>query len=400
MTILRRREFLRAAAAVAASQIVAAPGLALAPASGDKRFVVVLLRGGMDGLAAIAPYGDLTYNRMRGSLALDPPGRNGGLLRLDDQFGLHPGLSSLWKPFKSGDLLPIHAVGVARSRSHFRSQDILELGTANSKNTLDGWLNRLLQYQDHYDAGSAVAISRTVPKILRGSAAVGTLSSQILPAAETHFVQAVQAIYREDTLFGPALLQGVRLRAEMDRLQMVNPLVPGRRWNFAQSAAVAGALLSSPIGPRIAVLQSGGWDTHGGQGTVGGRIGNLFAGLNGAMINLRTALAGAWDQSVVLIVSEFGRTISPNGSAGTDHGSGGLFLAYGGAVNGGNVLTDWPGLTGRASRNGADLRPTIEARAIFKGVLQSHLKVDGNALDEFIFPNSRTIRPLTNLIRS
>lgn len=331
-----RREFLHGfAGTVAAATAGVLPGVALAAAPGNKRLVVLMLPGGMDGVAAVAPYADLNYGRVRGSLAVSPPDNGGVLLGLDGFFGLHPALKPIHSAYEEGYLLPLHAVGVSRSRSHFRSQAILERGVLDPRSVSDGWLNRVLQHFEIPTGGTALTMGRAIPRILRGVADVGSWAPQSLPPAPTDFLEAVRSLYRKDALLGPALTQGIRLRAETDRILDNASRNSQIGWNIQRAAQTAGGLLAAPDGPRIAVLQLGGWDTHRRQGRVGGRIGALFSRLAGALDSLRGSMSAVWDKTVIITVSEFGRTVPANGSGGTDHGTGGVVFLYGGAVKGG-----------------------------------------------------------------
>jgi uncharacterized protein (DUF1501 family) len=257
----------------------------------------------------------------------------------------------------------------------------------------------MLQQVAGSDPGAAVTMGRAIPKILRGPALVGSWAPVRLSLAPADFLESVRANYSGDAVLATALSQGIRLRAETARLLDAEPGQAGKQWNLVRVAETAGAFLAASEGPWIAVLQCGGWDTHAGQGAVGGRIGPLFTELAQALVALRGPLQAVWDKTVVVAITEFGRTMMVNGSGGTDHGSGGAVFLYGGAVAVGKVMTDWPVLARGVSRSGADLTPTVAVWAVLKGVLRDHFGMDGNTLDEFVFPDSRNTKPLDGLFR-
>ncbi len=168
----------------------------------------------------------------------------------------------------------------------------------------------------------------------------------------------------------------------------------------SDSAEAAARFLAAADGPRIAVIEASGWDTHANQGAETGQLANRLAGLDAGVAKLRTGLGEAWEDTVVAIVTEFGRTVRVNGTRGTDHGTAGAAILVGGAVRGGRVLADWPGLAPRALHEGRDLRPTTDLRALFKAVLAEHLGLDTGFIDREVFPGSGAARRLDGLIRA
>jgi uncharacterized protein (DUF1501 family) len=378
--------------------------LALANAPTDRRLVMVVLRGGLDGLAAVPPWGDPGYRALRRDLALDPPGAVDGVLDLDGRFGLHPALAPIAPLYRSGELVVLQAVASPyRERSHFDGQDVLENGGARVGQLRDGWLNRALAALGR-QAPPGLAFGRAVPLMLRGGVAVGSWAPSAFPDADAEFLQQVAALYRPDPLLSRALEQGLRTRAMADgALSGEDPMAgrgAGRIGELLQIAKVAGEMLARADGPRIATLEATGWDTHAQQGTARGPLANRLGDLAEALAQLKQGLGAAWRHSAVLVVSEFGRTVAPNGTGGTDHGTAGAAFLLGGNVRGGRVLADWPGLAPAQLHQGRDLRPTTDLRAVCKGLLVEHLGLDRAALERSVFPDSAAAAPLSGLVRA
>jgi uncharacterized protein (DUF1501 family) len=394
MMKLTRRTLLRTSAATALTGF--GGRLALADAVTERRFVLVILRGGMDGLAAVPPYGDRSYRSTRGSLALDDPMRGNGIVDLDGFFGLHPALEPLAPWYRSGELLPVHAVATPyRERSHFDGQDLLENGTDRPRGAGDGWLNRAIGLLDGGERRLGLAVGQTVPLVLRGDTPVASWSPAILPEADDAFLDRLAMMYRKDPVFGPMLAEAVSADAMADSA-LGGGDRPGSGRGRAQAAdlaRVAGGMLAAPDGPRIAVLEVSGWDTHAGQGVETGRLARSLTGLAGGLTALRTALGPAWGETVVAVVTEFGRTAAPNGTGGTDHGTAAAALLAGGRVAGGRVLADWPGLASSDLYEGRDLAPTRDLRSVFKAVLQEHLELPATAVDRIVFAG----RPIASM---
>ncbi len=374
--------------------------LALADAVTERRFVLVILRGGLDGLAAVVPYGDRDYRATRGDLALDDPMRGTGMADLDGFFGLHSALDPLASWYRSGDLLPVHAVATPyRERSHFDGQDLLENGTDRPRGAHDGWLNRTIGLLDGGERRLGLAIGQTVPLVLRGETPVASWAPAVLPEADDAFLERLAMLYRDDTLFGPLLAEAVSADAMADSaLAGMDRRGSGRGGaNASALARVAGGMLAAPDGPRIAVLEVGGWDTHAGQGTDSGRLARSLSGLADGLETLREALGPAWADTVVAVVTEFGRTAAPNGTGGTDHGTGAAALLAGGRVAGGRVLADWPGLATSRLYEGRDLAPTLDLRSVMASILREHLELSAGAVDRVVFPDS-AFAPLSGLV--
>jgi len=390
-----RRRFLVAAGA--GGFALACPGLALARTAGDSRLVVVILRGALDGLAAVPAVGDPNYRRQRGALAIDAPGTAGGALALDADFALHPALTGLHGRYQQQELLVFHAAATPyRERSHFDGQDWLEAGAAHAR---DGWLNRSLASLPNAVSGErGIALGSTMPLALRGAAPVTTWAPSRMPDADADTLNRIGLLYAEDPLLAQRFSEALAAAEIAGTMGGVGPAFGARA--FEQLARAAGRFLAAPEGPRVAVLESGGWDTHANQGAANGQLANRLQGLDRGLQELASALGSVWADTAVLVVTEFGRTVAVNGTNGTDHGTASCALLLGGAVAGGRVVADWPGLAAGDLYQGRDLRPTMDLRRVFKGVLHDHLGVAPARLEDRVFPGSRAAAPLGNLLSS
>jgi len=367
---------------------------AFAQAPGEKRLVVILLRGAMDGLFVVQPYGDPDLAALREGLVLPEPGQEGGLLDLGGSFGLHPALDGLHRLYRLNQTMVIHAVaGPYRSRSHFEAQDLLEAGTAQRMTS--GWLNRALQALPGSQAARAgLAVGTGVPLLLRGPTPVGSYAPAGLDRPSTDLMLRLAALNDGDAGIGPAFREGLRARGYAETT--LGPPDDGRdRGNFPRLASAAARLLAQPDGPRVAAMEIGGWDTHAGQPN---RIMGPLRALDAGIGQLREGLGAAWRQTAVLVVTEFGRTARVNGNNGTDHGTGGVAFLLGGAVAGGRVAADWPGLKPGQLFQNRDLQPTVDLRSIAKALLRDHLRLPDAAVAQ-AFPGSDQVAPMAGLLR-
>ncbi|HTB90632.1 MAG TPA: DUF1501 domain-containing protein [Steroidobacteraceae bacterium] len=407
-----RRRFLIGAGALAATAAI--PNALFAYTGGASRLVVVILRGALDGLAAVPPYGDPDYASLHRELAIAAPGSPDGALALNNTFGLHPSLTFLHERFAAGELVVFDAVASPyRDRSHFDGQNVLENGLTKPVGTADGWLNRALAALPR-GAGrpghSAVAISQNVPLILRGEAAVISKSPQVTPDVDEDLLARLADLYSKDDWFSARLSEGLQTEKMVDGAavdtaadssamskESLKAAYPNR---VGAVARMASELMRSDGGPEIAVIEASGWDTHANQGGAKGILATRLAGLDQGLKSLADGLGPLWAQSAVLVVTEFGRTAAVNGTRGTDHGTGGCAFLLGGAVRGGQVIADWPGLRRTALLDNRDLKPTLDLRSVFKTVLDEHMHVDANTLAKRVFPDSSGARPLQGLIRA
>jgi len=406
MPMLLRRDLLRLLAGAAGVSAFGLPQAVFAAAPGERRFVVVLLRGALDGLAAVPPLGDARYAEKRGSLALKPAGEPGGCLALDRTFSLNPALAALEPYWQQQELSFVHAVGNGyHTRSHFDAQDLMESGLANKTTISDGWLNRALALLQKGALRQAqgrlgLAVGGAVPLILRGVVPVASWEPPGgLRDASPEFITALAQIYASDPLLGPALADG-RKAQSFSQTVLGDDMKGGRGFgpkNFAPLAEAAGKLLAAADGPRIAVLEMGGWDTHINQGAEKGRLADNLAGFAAGLDALAKALGPAWKETAVVAVTEFGRTVAVNGNNGTDHGTASVMFVLGGAVKGGRVAGDWPGLA--QLEENRDLRVATDGRRVMKGLLRDHLGIDATSLDRSVFPDTAGLKPFDGLVR-
>lgn len=411
--ILSRRNFLRNAGALAAG--AALPNVLFAKTGGSARMVVVILRGALDGLAAVPPHGDRDYADLHRELAIGAPGSADGALALDSTFGLHPSLGFLHERYLGGELIVFHAVASPyRDRSHFDGQNVLENGLTQSIGAADGWLNRALASLPTRSGGRAdraVAISQNVPLILRGDAPVLSKSPVAAPDVDEDLLARLADLYSKDEWFSARLSEAVQSEnladgraiappQPMSAAMTAQPGKPAVADRVSNAARMAASLMRSDRGPEVAVIEATGWDTHANQGGSKGALAQRLSGLDAALRVLSEGLGSLWQQTAVLVVTEFGRTAAVNGTRGTDHGTGGCAFLAGGVVTGGRVVADWPGLARNALLENRDLRPTLDLRSVFKAVLGDHMRIDTAAVATRVFPNSNGARPLQGLIRA
>ncbi|MCB9681931.1 MAG: DUF1501 domain-containing protein [Alphaproteobacteria bacterium] len=379
-----------AALAGAASTWGALPRRAHAASPDAPRLVVCVLRGGLDGLLAVPPVGDPDYASARGPMALSPDER-ATAIRLDDTFALHPALAALAPLWAAGELLPVHATATAyRGRSHFDAQDALESGLPGAGRPDAGWLGRTLSLAP--PPTPPMAVGRGVPLLLRGAPDATAVDPVGLGLRDDALSDRLAALYLDDPLLGPALARGVAARAVADEAGMGH----GGPQGLGRLGDVVARLMVDPGGPTVVTLDVPGWDSHARERALTGRL----AGLADAVVALRTGLGALWSRTVVVVVTEFGRTVAGNGTDGTDHGTGGVALLAGGAVAGGRVLADWPGLGRGTLLDGRDLRPTTDLRSVLAGVVGPHLGVTGAALRREVFPDAAGIPSTPDLVRA
>lgn len=396
----RRGLLLQSGAFVASAMI---PKIAYAAGGKDARLLIVNLRGALDGLAALAPIGDPAYEAARGGLILSKSGPQAGL-PLDGFFLLNPALKTLGGLYARKEALLLHAVATPyRERSHFDGQDVLESGLAGVGRADSGWLNRaLVQMPKGEGQGAkALAVEASVPLIMRGSAPVVTWMPPGYPNAGEDTRSRLLNLYRHTA---PDLAERFDTALELKKtaMNMMAPKgnAPGPREvnDFRNAALAAGGLLARDDGPRIGAMTFLGWDTHADEKPLDGRLSTLLLALDAALDGYATAMKPVWRNTVVVMVTEFGRTVKMNGTYGTDHGTGTIAILAGGAVKGGRVIADWPGLGDKALYQGRDLAPTTDLRAVFKGLLRDHLGLDEASLSRNVFPDSLGVKPLGGLV--
>jgi uncharacterized protein (DUF1501 family) len=390
----------------------------LARAEGrDPRFLTFILRGALDGLATVAPVGDPDWVALRGDSALTAASKTPPLA-LNDFFALNPAMPNLHRMYHANEAVIIHACATPyRERSHFDGQDVLESGLPTPARTDSGWLNRALAGLapggDADRSGSkAFGVGPVTPLVVRGPARVLSWSPQrILPASEDT-VARLLALYRHaDPKLGQALEDGANVDAIAHAGARTPTMAPTRgaansnaagaaqvRAYFAEVAGTAARFLAQPDGPRVGALALDGWDTHYNEGIANGRLSQLLGALDAALAAVETNMGPAWRDTVVVLVTEFGRTARINGTDGTDHGTATVALLAGGVLKGGRVIADWPGLRRANLYEDRDLRPTTDLRAVLKGVLHDHLRADERALARYVFPGSDGVKPMAGLV--
>jgi uncharacterized protein (DUF1501 family) len=381
----------------------------------DPRFLVIVLRGALDGLAAVAPVGDPDWVPLRGEKALTREGQTRALA-LDGFFALNPAMPNLHRLYQAGQATVVHAVATPyRERSHFDGQDVLESGLAKPGRFDSGWLNRALATLEPGGRAAAhgrraFAVGPITPSVVRGPAPVVAWVPPRLPPVSDETTLRLLELYRHsDPTFARVLEDRIGIAAiaragsldgnpgEEGPAIQVGGIAQVRAY-FAEAAGAAAKFLATPEGPRVGALAFDGWDTHINEGAVQGRLSALLAALDGAIAAIETNMREAWRQTVVALITEFGRTARVNGNDGTDHGTATVALLAGGALKGGRVIADWPGLREADLYEARDLRPTTDLRAMLKGVLKDHLRVDDRVLATRVFPDSGAAAPLAGLI--
>lgn len=365
------------------------------PALARRKLVVIICRGAMDGLSLAPPIGDPDYAVLRGPIAIPAD----QALRLDDTFALHPKLANLHRLAKAGQarIAPAGAIP-ERIRSHFEAQDLLETGGGRLYAVTTGWLNRALQAAPRTRSLTALSIGAQEPLILHGPVQAQSWSPGGRMSAETDRVAGVlQDLYASDPLLGPALASGLQTEAMAQSMTGGAAMKPTDVAAFASTAA---KFLTAEGGPSIAVLSLDGFDTHAGQGAAEGQLANRLNTLDQVIAGLQTGMGPAWSDTVVLAATEFGRTARINGTGGTDHGTASALVLAGGALKPGGIVGDWPTLAQDRLFENRDLAPTLDIRAVFKGVLADHLGLDRRALEGAVFPDSAAARPAAGLIRA
>lgn len=400
-----RRAVLGAAGALFAWSFV--PTFAYAGAGArDPRFLLVVLRGALDGLSAVPPIGDPDYAALRDDIALTRDGTDAAL-PLDGFFYLHPAMPNLARLYASGQAAIVHAAATGyRERSHFDGQDVLESGQAGPGRTASGWLNRLLA---SLPAGEGISrkgvlgVGVVPPLVVRGDAPILGWAPPRMARAGTDLIQRLEDLYgQRDPRLARALAEAKLTEEIAQRRGMGSEIKGGGGPDSADGmkriAEGAAALVGADDGPRIAALAFEGWDTHANEGGARGRLAQLLGGLDGALAAFEQGLKPVWKDTVVMVVTEFGRTARVNGTVGTDHGTGTVAFLVGGAVKGGRMIVDWPGLKPEQLYEKRDLKPTTDIRAVAKGVVSDLFGLSGPVLAERVFPGTEGMGPISGLV--
>jgi len=388
----------------------------LARAEGrDPRLLVIVLRGALDGLGAVAPVGDPDWIGLRGDRALALDGKPPAL-PLDTFFALNPAMPNFHRMYQARQATIVHAAATPyRERSHFDGQDVLESGVNRPGAVDSGWLNRALvalESSGRVDPGGsrALGVGTITPLIVRGKAPILSWAPQrLLPASEDTQARLLDLYQHTDPKLASALQARMRLAGLGGVVNAADPMsdeaalrVPGAariRAFFAETAGAAARFLAKADGPRVGALGFVGWDTHMNEGAVSGQLANLLGALDGALAAVENNMGEAWRETVVAVVTEFGRTARINGTNGTDHGTATVAFLAGGALEGGRVIADWPGLKPAQLYEERDLKPTTDLRAVLKGMLRDHLRVEESVLAASVFPASTDVGPMSGLVR-
>jgi uncharacterized protein (DUF1501 family) len=383
----------------------------------DPRFLTIVLRGALDGLAAVAPVGDPDWVKLRGDNALKLDGATAAL-PLDGFFALNPAMPNLHRLYQAGQAIVVHAAATPyRERSHFDGQDVLESGLERPGRTDSGWLNRALtklEPDDRVRIGAngqrSFAVGPITPLVVRGPAPVLSWVPPRLPPVSDDTTMRLLDLYRHtDPMLARVLEERISLAAlapavppdrragEMGPAVQIGNIGQVRAY-FAEAAGAAGRFLANPDGPRVGALALDGWDTHVNEGVVSGRLSQLLGALDAALAAVETNMGAVWTETVVTLITEFGRTARINGSQGTDHGTATVALLVGGALRGGRVIADWPGLREADLHDKRDLKATTDLRAVLKGLLRDHLRVEDRVLAADVFPGSDGVMAMEGLV--
>jgi uncharacterized protein (DUF1501 family) len=385
--MITRRNFLWCAGAGVGAMLVG-PRIAFASVASDRRFVFVIQRGAADGLNIVVPYADPAYATLRGPLAIDTSSSSLAV-KLNDTFALHPSLVETAKMYAAGQALFVHAVASPyRDRSHFDGQNVLETGGSAPYQMKDGWLNRLVSMLPASKA-NAIALAPTVPLALRGRAEVTSYAPSALPQAPDDLLLRVSQLYAND----PQL--HALWTSAMDARGLAADA--GARQDPASLGKLAASFLARSDGPRIAMIETGGWDTHSAQNQ---RLAAQLKALDTMMVAMRDGLGEHWANTTVVVATEFGRMAAANGTGGTDHGTASAAMLLGGAVQGGRVLADWPGLAPAALYQSRDLKPTLNLDSLIASAAGEAFGLDPAHVGRVLFPQAAAVPMRQTLLRA
>jgi uncharacterized protein (DUF1501 family) len=415
--MFNRRHFLARSATFAATALTtaAAPWAARAAQPTGKRLVVILLRGAVDGLNVVVPYQEDDYYEGRPKIAIPQPGQDKGGLDLDSQFALHPALSPLMPLWQQGSLAFVQACGSPdATRSHFDAQDFMESGTPGVKRTADGWMNRLMTSLSGRTPIQAVSVGATTPRILSGYGPVANVSFGKLAALPPMAIDegpigaAFDRLYAGSDGLPPAMHQRLNqayqegraarsaliadFMAEMQQANNGAPLPV----NFVSDAQRLAQLMQKDSRVELAFMALGGWDTHVNQGASQGPLAKNLDLLGRGLAALVQGLGPVYQDTTIVVMSEFGRTVRENGNGGTDHGHGNLMWLLGGPIRGGKVYGQWPGLAVADRYEGRDLAVTTDFRDVLTPILAQHLRLSDPQLSR-VLPNFKPQRQLALL---
>jgi uncharacterized protein (DUF1501 family) len=383
MIMIGRRSLL--ASSLVSAALLGAPRISFARATGDKRFVFVIQRGAADGLHMIVPIGDPGLRIARAGLVDEI----GPLFTLDVLFALHPALAQTAELYRKGDAFFVHAVATAnRDRSHFDAQNILETGGRRPYEERSGWMNRMLV---HLPGTKAMALAPAVPMALRGDRPVSSYAPSRLPGASADLMTRVSALYEKDQQLHPLWEQATQT------LDLVDDLAANGGKGGQAVGELAARLLAPSDGARVMMIETGGWDTHSGQKA---RLNAQLGGLDRLIGAMKAGLGPEWANTVVVVATEFGRTVSANGTGGTDHGTASAAMVFGGGLKGGRVIADWPGLRPSDQLDGRDLKPTLSLESLIAGAVAEQFDLEPPMVLRTLFPGQAGLKPFEGLLRS
>ncbi|MEY8096029.1 DUF1501 domain-containing protein [Falsihalocynthiibacter sp. S25ZX9] len=373
---------------LAASPLITPISLASTPS--DHRLVVIILRGGLDGLDVVGPFENKEYSTLRPSLLPQPS----SAIPLGGMFFMHPDLLALHPLWEAGELGFAHAVSTPYrdKRSHFDGQDILEAGMVNSDGQMfrDGWLNRLLQHMPKSHAQTAFTVGRYEMLLAKGEAEISNWAPDTRLDLTEQAKRLLEISYQNDPLFRNNLAEAIALTSPMaaiseslDPLEAMQKVAKEARnlSGYENIAAFAAARLLEET--RIASFSINGWDTHRNQR---GALKRALRNLSDVILRLKNDLGPIWEKTAIVAMTEFGRTAHENGTKGTDHGTGGLSILVGGALNGKQVYGDWPGLREQDLYQGRDLNPTQDVRAYAAMAIRGMFGTNVETLEKHVFP--------------
>jgi uncharacterized protein (DUF1501 family) len=418
---LSRRQILSRALALGVTVEFMGGQVLADPAAAKRKLVVIICRGGQDGLSVSPPVGDPAYAALRGSIAIPGFNQPGGALKLDETFGLHPSLTSVYALAQKGEARIAPAIATPdRERSHFEAQDVLENGGTLAYGATTGWLNRALQAMGPRSGVKAISVASTAPLILRGPVETASWSPGGGAEPDRRLPGILQDLYANDPVLGPALATGLATEgmAKVAAAQVNGQMMVAASGDSRVMAAGAAysptlkrglpearrlgltlaAFMTAPEGKQVAAVSIDNFDTHANQGSSEGQLATRLAYLDAFIDGLQSGLGPAWRDSVIITATEFGRTARVNGTNGTDHGTASTALVLGGALRRGGIIGDWPTLKTASLFENRDTAPTLDMRALFKGVLRDHLGVTQADLNTRVFPDSGSVAPAANLV--
>lgn len=366
-----------------------------------KRLIVLFQRGAVDGLNVVVPYGESYYFDARPTIAIPTPGKPNGALELDIRFGLHPSLDAVLPLWQNKTLAFVEACGSPDpTRSHFDAQEYMETGTPGQKSTKNGWMNRLLSALTvDQSVLRAVAVGPTIPRILQGPMKVSNIPSGANPAKpivtdQPKIAEQYEELYKNDKDLSQAYQEGIKSRKQLlkdlEEERMVADHGAPSPQGFVANCNRLAKLMSMDPTMQIAFLDVGGWDTHINQGGSKGQLANHLDSFGKGIAALADGLGEAYKNTLMVVVSEFGRTVKENGNAGTDHGHGNLMWVAGGSVQGGKIYGEWPGLGAGSLYENRDLAVSTDFRVVLGYLLSKHFKLSNNAIGQ-IFPNTPSL---------